>query len=88
MFDRKRICTAIVNAAMQDGEPLSENVAKAVAFPMTDWLGDLKKLIKFFEDPESMTLEEANTLQYGFQQFKQEPMKLYLPMKSVQDLDL
>jgi predicted GNAT family N-acyltransferase len=27
-------------------------------------------------------------LKYGFQQFKQEPMKLYFPMKSVEELEL
>lgn len=33
--------------------------------------------------------EEAVTfyIKYGFQQFKQEPMKLYLPMKSIEELD-
>jgi hypothetical protein len=62
MFDQKRICSAIVNAAMQLDEPLSESVAKEVAFHMTDWLGDLKNLIQFFESPESLTSEELNML--------------------------
>jgi hypothetical protein len=66
MFDRKHICTAIVNAAMQKEEPLSEAVAKDVSFHMTDWLGDLRKLINFFESPDSLTSEEVNELLFLF----------------------
>jgi hypothetical protein len=66
MFDRANIRTAIVNAAIQKEEPLSEIVAHDVAFHMTDWLGDFKELVKFFEFPESLTVEEVDSLLLRF----------------------
>lgn len=65
MFDAGRIRECIGRAALTEME-LSPEVARDVAFHMTDWLDDLQRYVKFCEAPESFEPEEIDKLLLAF----------------------
>jgi hypothetical protein len=49
-----------------DNEELEPQIAYDVAFHMTDWLGDLEKLVEFYEKPDEFSSEQLSDLLYAF----------------------
>lgn len=65
MFDESKIRQAIEKISLSELE-LSSEEACAVAFHMTDWLGSLEQLVKFYQNPESFSSEDASDLLMHF----------------------
>ncbi|GIW24543.1 MAG: hypothetical protein KatS3mg069_0810 [Meiothermus sp.] len=61
MFDSLRIQQTIEQISTTEME-LSPTDASDVAFHMTDWLGDLEALVKFYQNPEALSPKEASQL--------------------------
>ena len=60
----ERIRSRIEAVALKQG--LSQQTAYDSAFHMVDWIDDLRKLVAFFENPESYTDEQVDDLLSGF----------------------
>lgn len=64
-FDLAAIRERIEQAARDAGE-LSPDVARDVAFHMTDWLADLAAYMAFCRDPQSLDAERLHELLLDF----------------------
>jgi hypothetical protein len=56
----------IIEKYCRDEEDLDPKIAYDVAFHMTDWMGDLEKLVEFYEKPTELSPEQLKNLLYGF----------------------
>jgi len=65
MFDAALIQSCIERAALKE-MGLTPEIARDVAFHMTDWLDDLHRYVKFCEAPETLTPEELDDLLLRF----------------------
>jgi hypothetical protein len=64
-LDHGRISAVIEAVALAETE-LPQEVARQVAFHMTDWLGDLTKYYEFCADPDRMSPSQINELLFSF----------------------
>lgn len=65
MFDEEKIRRRIQYVA-EDEMELSTEVAKDVAFHMTDWLGDLSAFVEFCQGPEASSDSEIEEMLVAF----------------------
>ncbi|WP_310150048.1 hypothetical protein [Bosea sp. BE125] len=65
MFDAGRVRERIEQAALAEMD-LPPEVARDVAFHMTDWLDDLRRYVAFCENPESFEAKEIDNLLLAF----------------------
>jgi hypothetical protein len=65
MFDEREIASRIASAAADEMQ-LPRSVANDVAFHMTDWLGDLEALVRFYRDPGALSSAKAAEILTSF----------------------
>lgn len=55
-----------IQEAVQNTSELSSSESADVAFHMTDWLGDLDRLVQFYSAPEQFSDQEVHRLLVNF----------------------
>jgi hypothetical protein len=65
LLDVERVRSRIERVASEEAEVTAE-IARDVAFHMTDWLDDLETFFQFCQEPEAQSSEEVNELLIQF----------------------